>query len=287
MVTGVDTALQKRFFYHSFPRRGKNTDSEIERGCKILTLIRDCGLLLTPEVVKWEYPHADGSPPRKNHMVQRRMSFTELAPSQLKGHANEFGHFALEFEIDTLKNLGAIPVFYVPNPGTLASPLGQTLVMQLIDAMCLVDRLSKVKKFIESTCTVGSRQDFTFGFSDRQKLFSLDVSETQRALEGITHAITPVAMLSLGLEGALNFFYPTDDARDNNGPLKYYRQREWRITGNIGFGGEGLMRLPSPELINALLELDAPFFGREFPPPGLAATNPSLVSPPPPGVRLG
>ena len=55
---------KERFFYHSFPRRGSNTDAEIDKGCKILSLICNAGLLLAPEVVTWQYPHADGSPPR-------------------------------------------------------------------------------------------------------------------------------------------------------------------------------------------------------------------------------
>jgi hypothetical protein len=45
-----------------------------------------------------------------------------------------------------------------------------------------------------------------------------------------------------------------------------YRQREWRITGNLSVRGEELMRLPSAELISHLLDIDADFFGREYPP---------------------
>jgi hypothetical protein len=36
-------------------------DRETEIGCKMLALMCS-GLVLTPEVVKWEYPHADNSP---------------------------------------------------------------------------------------------------------------------------------------------------------------------------------------------------------------------------------
>jgi hypothetical protein len=92
----------KRFFYHSFPRRGRNTSGEIDKGCQILSLICDVGLVLAPEVVPWSYPHADGTPPREQRTIQRRIYFTELAPHELKRHAEEFGHFALEFEVDAL-----------------------------------------------------------------------------------------------------------------------------------------------------------------------------------------
>jgi hypothetical protein len=243
MTPMTETVELERYFYHSFPRRGRDEKVEAQRGLKILELIRDFGLLLTPEITAWEYPHADGSPPRKMEMVQRRACFTELSPRELPRHAKEFGHFALEFEIDTLKSLHALPVFYIPRGNT--SSLGQTLVIQLIDAMCLVDRMARVKKFIESTATSGSRQNFEFGFSDRQKLFSIDVDELQRSIEGITYAITPPEMLSLALEGTMNLFYFADaDETRENSALKYYRQREWRVAGNIGRMGEELMGLP-------------------------------------------
>jgi hypothetical protein len=120
MTATAETMKLEGFFYHSFPRRGRHGDKEVQKGLKILELIRDFGLLLTPEVTAWEYPHADGSPPRKIEMVQRRVSFTELSPCELPRHAEEFGRFALEFEIDTLKSLYALPVFYIPRGNTVS-----------------------------------------------------------------------------------------------------------------------------------------------------------------------
>ena len=38
--------IQERFLYHSFPRRGRETDAEITKGCKVLSLIRQVGLVL-------------------------------------------------------------------------------------------------------------------------------------------------------------------------------------------------------------------------------------------------
>src|SRR5260370_1024189 len=113
-MTATETVELERYFYHSFPRRGRNENVEVEKGLKVLELIRDFGLLLTPEITAWEYPHADGSRPREMTMVQRRACFTELSPRELPRHASEFGHFALEFEVDTLKSLHALPVFYLP-----------------------------------------------------------------------------------------------------------------------------------------------------------------------------
>src|SRR5579862_9189077 len=176
MTNSAAGGVPERYFYHSFPRRGRNGPAEVQRGLDILTLIRDFGLVLTPEVTSWEYPHADGTPPRKMQMVQRRACFTELAPSALDQHAAEFGHFALEFEIDVLKNLGALPVFYIPRSENdrNVNSLGQTLVIQLIDAMCLIDRIARLKKICESRPPSVKRQDLSLGFSDKQKIFNLD-----------------------------------------------------------------------------------------------------------------
>jgi hypothetical protein len=274
----------ERYFYHSFPRRGKGEEDQISKGLEILRLIRDFGLLLTPEVTSWEYPHADGTPPRKMKLLQRRACFTELSPTELCRHAREFGDFALEFEIDVLKGLGALPVFYIPkgdSPGQINS-LGQTLVIQLIDAMCVIDRISRAKKYIETAPITLKDQTFRFGF-DKQQDFSINLREMKKTLDGITHGATPSDMLSLALEGITNLFYFADADRSfEDSVLKYYRQREWRIAGNIGRIGKDLMGLPSPAMIDRLLALDLKFFGRDFPKQDDEITNPSLA-----GIAFG
>jgi len=254
----------ERFFYHSFPRRGRGTNREVEVGCKMLALMCN-GLVLTPEVVKWEYPHADGAPPRKMEVQQRRLCFTELSPAELPRHADEFGHFALEFEIDVL----TIPVFYIPrqvgSEGEVTA-LGSILVIQIIDAMILAMRLAGVKKILEDAPLAAGEFPCTFGFTETKlQTFNLDVAETRKVIEAFTYSLTPPDMLEDSLTALLSFFYPADDI-ERNKTLAYYRQREWRIVGNIAVRGEELMRRPRTEFVERLLEIDQEFFGREFPP---------------------
>jgi hypothetical protein len=259
----VATEVVERFLYHSFPRRGRGSDAEIEKGCKVLSLIREAGLLLTPEIVPWQHEHADGTPPRQQQVIQKRACFTELSPAELPTHAEEFGHFALEFQIDTLKTVGAIPVFYIPQPSDKSLSLGSTLVIQVIDAMLLVMKLVDMKKGLDSFPTdTGERMEYGSGFQN-PKVFNLDVTETRRTLDALTHALTPPDMLEHALIGLMNFFYPADDVPRNKA-LAYYRQREWRIAGNFSVRGNEVMRRPSPELIDRLLAIDEEFFGREF-----------------------
>jgi hypothetical protein len=259
----------ERFFYHSFPRRGRGSDSEVAKGCKILSLIYDAGLVLAPEVVKWNYPHADGAPPREQQTIQRRICFTELAPTELVQHAEEFGHFALEFDVQTLKRMGAMPVFYIPQATEHdehgVTSLGATLVIQAIDAMILATRLGGVKKILDDPATTQSTLDCTFGFrTEKLKTFHLNVPEARKVIQGFTYALTPPDMLEQALTGLLSCFYPADNLRDNKA-LAYYRQREWRIAWNFAIRGEEVMRGPSDELIGRLLDTDPDFFGRDFP----------------------
>jgi hypothetical protein len=260
----------ERYFYHSFPRRRRAEGPA--HGLAILELIRDFGLLMTPEVAEWQYSHADGTPPRVQSMVQHRISFTELAPTQLARHAREFGPFSLEFDIETLKELGAIPVFYVPQgvEKKHAGGLGATMVMHVIDAMRMTDRIAQMQAILESVPPDRARQIITIPTDSGPVLFDLDVKEARETLRAVALALAPPDSLSRFLEGTLNFFYP--DGR-TNAALQYYRQREWRMGGNVAIRDEEMMCRPSEQMIARLLALDADFFGRPFPPPNVVMSN--------------
>jgi hypothetical protein len=269
-----ETPPPERYFYHSFPRRPQTEGHA--HGLAILELIRDFGLLMTPEVACWQYSHADGTPPRRQSMVQRRISFTELLPSELAGHAKDFGTFALEFDIDSLKRLGAIPVFYVPQAGEGfdAGGLGGTLMNHLIDAMRLTDRIAQMEAILDGAPPDRARQGITIPVDAGDVLFDLDIKEARETLKAITLGLAPARQLSAFLEGGLNYFYPADGR--NNAALQYYRQREWRIAGNVAVRDEEMMHRPSAKMIDRLLALDPDFFGRRFPPDEETVSNTSL-----------
>jgi hypothetical protein len=259
--------MEERLLYHSFPRRNRNSATEIENGFKVLSLIRN-GLVLAPESLKWRYSHADGTPPRGHEIKQTRICFTELSPSELPKHAESFGHFALEFRFDTLKGLGAIPVFYIPQTsGEVGegAELGSTAVMHLIDAMILVMRMRDMKKTLDRAAAASliRLDDWEAGWQN-PRMFSLDVAEGRQIIEALTYALTPPESLENAIAALLNLFYPADDVA-RNAALRYYRQREWRIFGNFAVKDEEVMRAPSSELIDRLLDIDAEFWGEEFP----------------------
>ncbi len=125
-----------RYFYHSFPRRNHTQD----RGIRVLNSIIQYGLLLTPELVQAALPN---DPENPFCIFQQRISFTELAPSELQQHAETFGAFAIEFEIEKLLQIGALPVFYFP----VQSPA--------IPMFRLLDGLMKNQQLIESLADSG------------------------------------------------------------------------------------------------------------------------------------
>ena len=267
-----------RFFYHSFPRpRRKGGDGQL-KGLKILEAIVDFGLVLAPEATQWEYPHANRSPARRMEIAQRRVCFTELEPAELPEHARVFGPFALEFDVETLKSFFAMPVFYVPRGEGDRASIGETLVLQVADAMSLIDRIAKVKAVVDTTSTPDGRLLVRSGFiGGSQKDASLSVEETRLALDSLTHGVTPPEMLALALEGVMNFFYPADaDNRFEDRELKYYRQREWRIAGNVGRLGQDMMGVLSPAFAARLIEIDEDFWSQTFPTPAAGFTNVSL-----------
>jgi hypothetical protein len=105
----------QRFFFHSFPRRtkGETRPDQLARGLRILRTIKEVGLVLAPEIVSWSQPTISERPRQITHR-QQRLCFTELARGELTEHGKRFGPFSLQFSINTLRRLGALPVIYLP-----------------------------------------------------------------------------------------------------------------------------------------------------------------------------
>ena len=259
--------MKKRYFYHSFPRRAGPTGMT-ERGCNILAAIRDSGLLLMPEYIEWKQPSASGEP-RIFPVLQRRVCFTELSPAELPEHATRFGLFALEFEIETLRRLGAIPVFYIPQPttgGSDGNAVGVGLLGIAMDASVVVNRLAVLDGILNGTKPVADQLAFNVGFArepDRRGNFALNSSEAKNLLTAVGHAVTPWSLLDSGMTALMNFFYPADNTmRDRL--LEYYRQREWRIACGFAINGVEVLRLLTPSEKARFTEIDPVFFGRQI-----------------------
>ena len=113
-----------RYFFHSFPRGKANEphDDILARGLKILAFMKEVGIVLAPELVKWDITGIVGDADEKLETLQRRVCFTELSAAELSQHSITFGPIALAFSIERLRTAGATPVVYVPQ-GFQSNPL--------------------------------------------------------------------------------------------------------------------------------------------------------------------
>ena len=259
--------MAERYFYHSFPRRRDDGTSEIDKGCQILSAIKDHGLLLVPEFIEWKQPTADNSS-RTFPVLQKRVCFTELEPKELRKHGETFGNFSLEFETATVRSLGAVPVFYVPQPvGPTpdGNAVGVALLATAIDAFNVVTRLAFLEAVLNGKVPVAKTIPLNVGFADspnNRGEYQLETAEARTLLRAIGHVVTQWLQLERGTGALLNFFYPADNLKHDK-LLDYYRQREWRIACEFAINGVEIMRSLSTAEAKRILEIDADFFGRE------------------------
>jgi hypothetical protein len=230
-------------------------------------------LVLVPEFLEWTQPTI-GGPPRTFPILQKRVCFTELSPKELAAHADRFGHFSLEFEIETVRKLGAMPVFYVPQPTsemTDGSLVGSALVAIATDMRAVIQRLAGLSRFLHGDVPVAPKLDFDVGFvgsPEGRGKYAIDRDEAKNLLAAIGHAVTPWSDLAVGADALLNFFYPTDNKR-TDAALEYYRQREWRIAcgfrlkGRDGRPDVDLTRVLTAQERQRLQEIDQEFFSRK------------------------
>lgn len=258
--------MYNQFLYHSFPRRGRdNSDLAITRGLAILSSMIKSGLLLTPEVTDWKEHLQDGTLSLPVKLFQKRICFTLLPPSQLQEHAKTFGPFAFEYSVENLRILGGVPVFYLPYARETDmgfEGIGGAIMARLSEIQTFLTRLSELDNLIQTTQNKNELLNVT---NNR-----IEVAQTRctvGAAEDLIHFLTyemqPPSQLLNTIRGLSGFFYPTEDP-NFTGILDYYRQREWRIIGNMIKNGKESTRSLREAEIEKLIEIDNEFFGHQL-----------------------
>lgn len=223
------------------------------------------GLVLTPEIIEWPEVQPDGSLSEPWYIGQKRCCFTELAPAELPQHAEVFGHFAIEFDIQVLRSLGAIPVFYLPRTSEANAGL-ETMATALVAGIgqleVLFDRLSQLEGLVRSN----PHKDERLLVTENEIMTPetrCSVGGAEELLSFLTEGLPPVLSLHAILKTVSNFFYPTENLRytDLHG---YYQQREWRILANMARDGIELTRPLDTGEMESLLKLDQEFFSRQL-----------------------
>lgn len=243
--------MQERYFYHSFPRRGGkiSTQDHQRLGMAILASVLESGLLLTPEIIRWSEACIGGEQARPVDILQKRICFTELAPSELAEHASVFGHFALEFSIEDLQGLGAMPVFYVPGNDAPSNGLrgaGSALIMSFVQIEALLVQLLAIKN-----CHIPR---------DANPAAVESLHAIQSLIDRVVTKPRSLEQLRFAIIAAENLFSKTENKAYTQ-PLGYYRQREWRIISNFALNDTWSFRELSAQEKTKLLTIN-PFFGK-------------------------
>lgn len=227
--------------FHSFPRMGsRDSTTIIGKGCDVLRSIFDIGLLLVPERVT--FPIILDSGPdydRGTHVYQLRCCFTLLEEGELHDHSLRFGPFAIEFDVDILRLIGAFPVIYVPQPVRWGdkfaelSVIGNNFVHQIRDISVLLRELILLEQEANRA-------------EDPTAIHQVHTLRRKGAISA--HSVALVTDYLLGSKRSFqnlldctelmaNMFYHSDSARADlnieQDDLRYYSQREWRIVAGI------------------------------------------------------
>ena len=266
--------LEPRFFYHSFPRKRRSeTRQELaRRGWAILLSIKKFGLILAPEVLEWHTPVNLGTP-SPLRILQRRICFTELSPQELPEHSTRFGPFALGFDTTALRNVGALPVIYMPQALTESDPLallGPFLIGHLDQIHHTLERLNLLDRIDDSDCVQGLGANtvprdcpITLRNSDESRgtvqEFNIQLQAIRDLLSWIGFETAPFAAMTGFTTIAQSLFYPTDDDH-NDQALGYYRQREWRITADYLVNGSPRGRNLQEDEKEQLIATDGAFW---------------------------
>lgn len=211
--------------YHSFPRRATpKLDDTYAKGLSILRSILRFGLLVTPEVIKWQVRKSV----EPTLVSQKRACFTALDSDDLNAHARVFGPFAIGFERKILEGIGATPVFYAPRD------IESFKLKENIGSF-YIEKIFQIKMFL---------------YHNPRKFSVNSQSVSTDELINFTNLLT-------------GLFYPLEDTSRINRET-YYSQREWRVLANLYHGKMALSRLLSDEEKATIKLIDQEFFDREI-----------------------
>ena len=238
----------------------------------------EVGLVLAPETVAWRLPQVDGTD-REIVVESCRICFTELTEAELPAHSERFGAFALEFQIDTLRRMGALPVIYMPQAVRAdrgPSSVGSMIVAMMSHARYLLGQLENLRRNTDLEWVTanyggvtGIQDDAVFNLNNTDDsgaiadAYQVPIRAVRDLLAFIGYKNAPFDLLFNTLGFVENLFYPTDD-QVHDEVLAYYRQREWRLTPGLTVDGSTLGRELTEEEKIKVLATSSDFWSREI-----------------------
>ena len=229
--------------YHSFPRLAPNRRAdELSTGLKTLTSILDIGLILTFEKIKFPFVTTQTVDFREGSVIdQLRCCFTFLNDDELVHHSAIFGAYAVEFEVETLREMGAFPVVYIPQPlrderrgHREVSIIGNQLVHQLRDVAVLLEELIDLQNAFERNPTLSNTE---VEVRTSRKIGTMKFSAIDLIVDHLLGSKVSFLNLLNSIQYMTNLFYSADSTRPEMVSLEhdvhYYLQREWRIVAGL------------------------------------------------------
>ena len=271
---------QSRFLFHSFPRPRKDEPMPdvIARGLRVLSFMNEIGLVLAPELVKWDVAAISGG---QEHLefLQKRACFTELAANELPEHAKTFGPFSLVCDIEKLRNSGASPVIYAPQGGENAlSQISTFAVRGAYHTRYVINKFRQLRDVSNpATMAAAAAQlgvpvaadpvitmNNVDGDGNAVESVNVPASHIRALMNYVGFRSRPLDHIVAALDIFLNAFYQTDNPHSGE-LLGYYRQREWRLVGaNLKVNGRDIARdLTDPEQ-KKLVEVDEMFWAKNL-----------------------
>jgi hypothetical protein len=254
--------------FHCFPRFSSEAPAaEVEAGIKVIKSAISIGLLLTPEWLYFPISELDALEEQSgSDAFQKRLCFTFIREEELVNHSAMFGSFAFEFEMATLRQLGAMPVMYLPQPvrrsdGTSFDHLANNIVHQIRDVATLLEEICDVEKVVSEAVRAGKKK-LTL---DRDT--NLDVASLRFLIDFLRGNKGSFDDLLAYINILASLMYHVDSARISTYfrgiDLEYYRQMEWRIVSGLYTESIEIDRpLGAREKMN--LTRIAPLFGKEM-----------------------
>lgn len=251
---------QKRYFYHSFPRHSLGECSELVTGIDVLVSIATSGFLLTPEILDWRESRSNGSFGKLWRVSQKRCCFTELASHELAKHSSTFGSFSIEFDVQTFRELGGMPVFYLPRgsgDNIKLENLAAMLMARLGEIQGLLTLLAGLAKLLSDSDDKSQILSVTKNGQHSYTRCSLGGAED--LLQYITDDGVSVSALLNTVKGLANLFAPTEEEGDQD-LNAYYREREWRFIAGVEWNSQGVDRDLTDHEKEALRGINDVFF---------------------------
>ncbi len=226
-----------QYFYHSFPKsNGAKKLENYRNGVAILELILKHGLLLTPEVLEFTEERINGEP-RISKATQCRACFTLINQNELKQHSKIFGSFSLEFETDVLRNLGIMPVFYVPKlTGGKYGQIGPMAMNRIAEIQHILKTLHNLTDAIDKAPE--AHDSLARHIDDKTMTYQLNTGELNKFIKDLPIGEDIRELLAF-IQSFSSLFYPADNTRHDK-EFSYYFQNEWRIIANLATKDERL-----------------------------------------------